>query len=282
MYPILLQVGPFGIRTFPVVLALALLVGGRLTAGEFRHRGLDPALASDFLTPAVILGLAGARLLHVLLFDPGWYLAHPLDLLTLWGGGLAFHGALLAGVGTAAWFCWRRGLGFWRFADGVVPGLALGQAIGALGSFLNGSSYGTPTALPWAVVFTDARAQAPLGIPLHPTQLYEALAGFVLFGALWALRDRVHRNGALFLLYFLGGAALTALELLKGETLWIADALPAAPAAGVLVLISAATLWRRSQPEPSIPGTAQPPLGPTRTAQSEERTPDSARPRVSP
>lgn len=248
MYPMLLQIGPFGIRTFPLVLVGALLAGSKLAATEFRRRRLDPGLVSDFLTPAVVLGLAGARLLHVLLFDPAWHLAHPSELLSLWAGGLAYQGALAAGLGTALWFCWRRGLGFWRFADGVVPGLAVGQAIGAVGALLNGSSYGTPTTLPWAIVFTDPRGQAPLGVPLHPTQLYEALGGLLLFAALWGVRTRLPRDGSLFLLSLLGSSGLAWLDALKGDALWVADVVLAGPVTTLLVLAGATALWWRHQP----------------------------------
>lgn len=260
MYPVLFQVGPLGLRTFPLVLVAAILVGGRLAAAEFRRRGLDPGLASDILMPAVILGLVGSRLFHVLLFDPGWYLAHPINVLSLWTGGLAFPGALVAGLGTAAWFCWRREVGFWRFVDGLVLSLALGQAIGALGSLLNGSSYGTSTALPWAVVFTDPRGQAPLGVPLHPTQLYEALGGILLFGGLWGVRTRLRRDGALLLLYLVGATALALLDLVKGDALWIGEAVPAGPVVSGLALIGAAVIRGRRRLAPSVPRGAPPPV----------------------
>lgn len=281
MYPVFLQFGPLGLRTFPLVLAVAILVGVRLAAAEFRRRGVDPDLASDFVTPAVILGLVGARLLHVLLFDPGWYLAHPSDLLSLWTGGLAFPGALAAGLGAALWFCRRRGVGFWRFADGVAPGLALGQAIGGIGSFLNGSSYGTPTSLPWAVVFTDSRGQAPLGIPMHPTQLYEALAGLLLLGGLWGLRSRLHRDGALFLLYLIGTTALALLDLVKGDALWIADSVAAGPVVSLLVLTGAALTWRRRRVAPSAPGAATTSLGSTPSGHGDDKGAETARSRNS-
>ncbi len=251
MFPVLLRFGSLGLRTFPLVLAVAVILGGKLTAAEFRRRGLNPAVAQDALVPAALLGLLGARLLYVLLFDPAWYLSHPGDLLNVWNGGLAFQGALLAGLAAALWSSRRHGLPFWRVADAAVPGVALGQAIGALGSFLNGSSYGIPTDLPWAVVFTDPRGQAPLGIPLHPAQLYEALAGLLLFVGLWTARTRLRRDGGLFLLYLGGVSALAGLDLLKGDALWVADLVLAGPVVSLLLLVGAAWLrLRRSDPPP--------------------------------
>ena len=258
MYPVLVQIGPLGLRTFPLVLAVAILVGGKLAAAEFRRRGLGSGLASDILMPAVTLGLVGSRLFHVLLFDPSWYLAHPVDVLSLWTGGLAFPGALVAGLGTAAWFCWRREVGFWRFVDGLVPSLMLGQAIGAVGSLLNGSSYGTPTTLPWAVVFADSRGQAPLGVPVHPTQLYEALAALLLFGGLWGVRTGLRRDGALLLFYLVGATALALLDLVKGDALWIGEAVPAGPVVSGLALIGAAVIRGRRRLAPAVPPGAPP------------------------
>ncbi len=282
MYPMLLQFGSVGLRTFPLVLAVAVLVGSKLAAAELRRRAVDPAPVQDLVVPSALLGLAAARLLHILLFDPGWYLAHPGDVLSLWSGGLAFQGALLAGLGTAAWLCWRRALPFWRVADSVAPGVALGQAIGAVGSLLNGSSYGTPTDLPWAAVFADPRGQAPLGVPVHPTQLYEVAAALLLFIGLWLTRRRLHRDGAVFLLYLLGASLLTPLEFLKGDALWIADVVPAAPVVSTAVLMVAVGLWSRRQPD-RVSGEMAPTSGaPVSVREAEERRRERLRPGVSP
>ncbi|MGH7320595.1 MAG: prolipoprotein diacylglyceryl transferase [Candidatus Rokuibacteriota bacterium] len=178
--------------------------------------------------------------------------AHPWEVLNVWSG-LAFHGALLGGWAAALWFCWRRRIDFWRFADGAVPGLVVGQAIGAFGSFLNGSGYGTPTAVAWAVVFRDPRGQAPLGVPVHPTQLYEALALIVLFAGLWAARS-ARKDGALFLLYLSGLLALAPLEFLKGDTVWLGEAVPVAVPVSLAALLGAAAAWAR--PRRSTPGGA--------------------------
>lgn len=277
MYPVLFQVGSVGLRTSALVLVAAILVGDRLATAELRRRGLDPALASDFLGPAVVLGFVGARLFHVLLFDPTWYFAHPTDMIAFWNGGLAFHGALFAGAMGALWFCWRRGVSFWRFADAAAPALALGQAIGAVGSFLDGSSHGTPTPLPWAVVFTDARGQAPLGIPLHPMQLYEAAGGFLLFTGVWLVRARLRRDGHLFLLYVGGAATLAWLDAFRGDALWIADTVLAGPAVGLLGFAGAAFAWSRHRPD--RPAHA---MTPASVALAADRGRDAARTRRRP
>jgi phosphatidylglycerol:prolipoprotein diacylglycerol transferase len=255
MYPILVQFGPLGLRALPAVWVLGVWAGVKVAAGELRRRGLDPEWAHDFLMPAAIAGLVGARLFYALAFDPGWFATHPRDLLSLWSG-LAFPGALLAGWGAALWFCQRRGIRFWAFADGAVVGVVLGQAIGALGSFLNGSGYGTPTAVPWAVVFRDPRGQAPLDVPVHPTQFYEALALLVLFGGLWMAR-RARQDGVLFLLYLAGLSALAPLDFLKGDALWVADVVPVTLIVSLGALLGAGAAWARRRP-PTPAGTSLP------------------------
>lgn len=245
MYPILLQVGPLGLRALAVAWVVGIYAGGKLAAAEFRRRRLEPDWVYDCLTSAIVAGLVGARLFYVLLFDPVWFATHPRELINVWSG-LAFHGALLGGWGAALWFCRRRGIGFWRFADGAVPGLLVGQAIGALGSFLNGSGYGTPTGVAWAVVFHDPRGQAPLGVPVHPAQLYDALALVGLFGGVWVARS-ARRDGAVFLLYLAGLVVLAPLDFLRGDALWLGEAVPAAVPVSLAALVGAGAAWLRSR-----------------------------------
>lgn len=243
MYPVLAQIGPLGVRTLAVAWLVAIYAASRMAGTEFRRRGLDPTWVQDVLTPVVLAGLVGARLGYALLFDPVWFAMHPRDLVNVWSG-LTFHGALLAGWGVALWFCRSQGIGFWRFADAAAPGLVLGQIIGAVGSLLNGSGYGTPTTAAWAVVFHDPRSQAPLGVPLHPAQVYEVLALVVLLGVVWAARS-VRRDGARFLLYLGGLLFLAPLEFLKGDAVWLGDAVPAAVPLSLVALVGAAVVWAR-------------------------------------
>jgi phosphatidylglycerol:prolipoprotein diacylglycerol transferase len=253
VYPILLQIGPLGFRTLALVWVIGIYASLKLAVAEFRRRGLDPAWPHDFLAPAIVAALVGARLFYVLLFDPVWFAMHPRELFNVWSG-LAFQGAILGGWGAALWFCRRRGIGFWHFADAAVPGLVVGQAIGALGSFLNGSGYGTPTAVAWAVVFHDPRGQAPLGVPVHPAQLYEALALVVLFGGLWMVRS-ARRAGAVFLLYLLGLLALAPLDYLRGDALWLGEVVPAAVPLSLAALLGACAAWVRSRQSTPVGAT---------------------------
>lgn len=240
MFPILLFVGPLGIRTAVVVVAAAIFAGSWLAARRLRQRGLPAALAYDFVTPALLSGLVGARLYYAFVFDPAWYLQYPTELLAVWKGGFAEEGGFLGALIVAIWWCRRRAVSFRVFADAAAPGVALGQALARVGALLSGTGYGTPTALPWAISFSNPNASAPLGIPLHPTQVYEGMAG-VLLTALLLLTERWIQPRRLFLLFLIGLALQRGLfDLVRGDAIWITDWTTSGQAAGAIVL--AATL----------------------------------------
>lgn len=250
MYPVLFQIGSFELRSYGFFVAVSLAVGTWLAAREAQRRGLDRALVYDFLLWAVIAGFAGARLYFVLLSEPGYFLERPWEIPAIWSGGLAFQGGLLAGVAAGLWFCRRRRIPLWRFADAVAPGLILGQTVGQVACLLNGDTFGKPTTLPWAMTFTDPRSFAPLGIPLHPLQVYEGLAYLAVFLLVWGLRRRCVREGDLFLVYVAGYAvARFAMEFFRADPPMIGGLI--VPQV-VSVLALAAALWfgRRQRLEP--------------------------------
>lgn len=177
MYPILLQIGGFKLHSYGVVVVAALLAAMWVGTRETRRKGFAPEIVGDLTLPVILSGFAGGRLAYVVGWEPELFWRDPLGILAVWRGGLALHGGLLAGFGAALWFCRKRRLNAWSLADALAPAIILGQGIGRLGCFLNGDSYGRPTDLPWAVTFTNPEALAPLGIPLHPAQLYEFAPG---------------------------------------------------------------------------------------------------------
>lgn len=254
MYPILLRLESFELRSYGVVIAFAILASYMLARREAARRNMDPRLVEDFAVFAILFGIVGARLYYIAFFDPGMFLRQPLMLLALWKGGLAIHGALLAGLLTGIWFCRKRGISVWTFADTLAPSLILGQAIGRLACFLNGDAYGIPTSVPWAITFTDPNALAPLGVPRHPTQLYEMGLDLVLFGVLWALRKRRLVSGQLFLLYAGGYAVIRFIvETFREDQLQFAGGISAAQTLSVLVLVGSllalALLRRKTERE---------------------------------
>lgn len=244
MYPILLEIGGFHLRAYGTVIAIALLTGLWLAGREATRKGIPAERVQDFAVWAALIGILGARLYYVAFAAPEFFLKDPLGVLAIWRGGLAIHGALVAGAGTAIWYARRHGLPFWRFADVLAPSLILGQAIGRLACFLNGDAFGTPTSVPWAVIFTSPASMAPLGVPLHPTQLYEMGLNLILFGLLWWWRARARFDGQLFLFYAGGyGIIRLMVENFRGDQLQYGAGISAAQTISLLALIAVATLF---------------------------------------
>jgi len=174
--PLLFQLGPFSLRWYGLLIALAVLLGLVLATRLGKLRGLDPAVIADLLPILVLAAVVGARLYYVL-FEWRQYQLNWLDALAVWRGGIAIHGALLGGTAAVILYArWRR-LAFWNLLDVLLPSVALGQAIGRWGNFFNSEAFGLPTDLPWKL--TIPLANRPLEFldqaSFHPTFLYESL-----------------------------------------------------------------------------------------------------------
>ena len=257
MYPVLLDLGVYQLRAYGVFAALAILTSIWYAGREARRKDLDPALVTDAAWPIVLAGLAGARLYYVAFNDPGAYLARPLEVLAVWQGGLSVHGALLGGLVAGVWYVRRRGVSFWKFADIVAPGLILGQAVGQVACLLNGDTYGKPTTLPWAITFTDPRAMAPLGVPLHPIQIYELVAYLAVFLVVRRVSRVATRDGAVVLAYAVAyGVARFVMEFVRGDPPVVAGVIVPQAISALLVAVGVA-VWgarRRAAPDRGLVG----------------------------
>jgi len=205
MFPEVFRIGGFFLPTYGLLVAIAFLaalwVAGRLAA----KAGLHKETVLNLGIYCALAGIVGAKLLMILL-DPAvrgnW--REIFSLSTLQAAGI-FYGGFVAALVTAFVYMWRNGLPALKTADAFAPGLALGHAIGRLGCFSAGCCWGVPTHLPWAVTFTNPRANelvgVPLGVPLHPTQLYESLGELIIFALLYLGFLRPHRDGSIVSLY---------------------------------------------------------------------------------
>lgn len=214
MYPRLFELpwsigafGPITVYTYGVLLAAAYLLGLKLAMVRAKARGLDEARVLDLGIYIIISALIGAKLL-LLITDYRTFMNDPRELMTLARSGGVFYGGLILAVIVSLWYIRRVKLPLWTTCDMFAPGIALGHVIGRFGCLFAGCCYGKPTSEPWGITFTDPFAAAnvgtPLGVPLHPTQLYEAGAEFIiLMVLLWSERKGRPFAGRTFWLYML-------------------------------------------------------------------------------
>ena len=193
MYPRLLDLGPLSVYSYGLLLAAAYLAGLQLAIVRARRLGLDSGRVMDLGIWVIVSALVGAKLLLVAV-DFEYFLRNPADLFSIVRSGGVFYGGLILAVLVGVWHIRRHRLPLWPVCDAFAPGIALGHVIGRVGCLLGGCCYGMPTRVAWAVTFSDPfaaeNAGTPLGVPLHPTQLYEAGAELLILAALLALERR--------------------------------------------------------------------------------------------
>ncbi len=179
--PVIFSLGPLHPRWYGVFFTLGFLLGYEIMVRIYRREGRNLGNLSDLLVYLMIGTVIGARLGHVFLYQPDYYLAHPWEIPMIWEGGLASHGGF-AGVMIALYFYLKkhRDMSFLQLADRLAIPCLLAAAMIRIGNFFNSEILGTPSNLPWAIVF--ARVD---NIPRHPAMLYEALAYFLVFCALF-------------------------------------------------------------------------------------------------
>jgi phosphatidylglycerol---prolipoprotein diacylglyceryl transferase len=222
VYPELFSLGPVTVYSYGVLLAASYLLGLRLAMWRAKRWGLDASRVLDLGIYIIIAALVGAKLL-LLVVDFDQFRSSPAELLTLARSGGVFYGGLLAAVAVAFWYIAKHRMPFWTTCDVFAPGIALGHVTGRLGCLAAGCCYGRPTDVPWAIVFTNPLAAAnvgtPLGIPLHPTQIYEAGAALLILGVLLATENRGGRfAGRTFWSYmFLYAVSRYVIESYRGD-----------------------------------------------------------------
>jgi phosphatidylglycerol:prolipoprotein diacylglycerol transferase len=212
---VIFSVGAFSLHWYSVMYILALatvhfLVSWRIRRGEVQTPP-DAGALQDLIFTSVIGIILGGRLGYVLVYDPTYYLHHPLEILLPFGfqggfhytgfSGMSFHGGLIGVLVVFAVFCRRRQWPLWEVLDNLAPAVPLGYTFGRLGNFINGELYGRVTASALGMRFPTA----PTLDLRYPSQLFEALGeGLLLFAALWSLRNRRPFPGFLSACYLFG------------------------------------------------------------------------------
>ena len=241
MDPIAFQIGPIAVRWYGILMSSALAIGTLLAYREAVRQKLDPDQIINLVIIAAPLAFIGARAYYVI-FRWSYYSTNPSEIPAIWHGGLAIHGALIAGVLAGYFFVKWQKLRFWQIADIVAPSIILGQAIGRWGNFFNQEAYGYPTDLPWAMYIDGAYR--------HPTFLYESLwdLGVFLF-LLWYRRRKGIKHGEVFLIYaILYSAGRFIVEAFRTDSLMLGS-LRAAQVISIIIIMAAVGLiyYRRKK-----------------------------------
>lgn len=194
MLPVICKLGPLTVYSYGLMLAVSVVLCSALLSRDAKPYGFKSEQIFDLIFWCVAGGLIGARIFYVFL-NFHFYRSYPMEIIMLQRGGLAWQGALVLGTLTGLFYVHRKRYDVFLVLDLASPYMALGQAIGRLGCFLNGCCYGLPVS--WGIYFPlhDAR--------LHPTQLYDAAGLFLIFLLLKKFQNHATSRGTVFALYLI-------------------------------------------------------------------------------
>lgn len=253
--PIAFQLGPISVHWYGIILGTAALVGLLLALREARRVGMDPEIIMDVVMYAVPAAIIGARIYYVIFRWDEYYSTHPGEIIAIWHGGIAIHGALIASVLTGYIYSRVKNISFWRLADIIAPSLIIGQGIGRWGNFMNQEAHGGPVTLEFLqglhlpqFIINQMHILDPVTNTYqyyHPTFLYESIWNIVGFLILITIRRVVKlKRGDLFLSYVIWYSigrffveGLRTDSLMLTETLRIAQVISLVLIAFALILM---------------------------------------------
>ena len=297
--PILLQIGPFVVRWYGLLIVTGALLAAYIATIEAKRKKEDPEHAWNLLIWCLILGIVGARLYHVLSSPAGasrgfsyYFIEHPFTTLTLfgaaipfpsalmiWEGGIGIYGAIIGGIVGILIYTRRHQLNLWRWLDIVAPGMLLAQAIGRWGNYFNQELYGPPTTLPWGILITNANQRIPpyndlTAYPLdttlfQPLFFYEFLWNIIGFGLMmWLGRKYFQKllDGdmlSFYLIWYPVGRIMV--ESLRPDA-WTAFGIPVAQMVSVVLILVGVGLaiYRRRNPALATSPDTHPTAAPIR------------------
>ena len=259
MFPTLLRIGSFEITTFGLMMFLAFVAAGWVLTRQFRRYGLSDELASTMVMAAALGGIVGAKIYYAILYR-SWH-----DLFAR--AGLVWYGGLIGGLLACSYVVIRNKVSWLTAADATAPALAIGYGLGRVGCFLVGDDYGAPTDGWWGVAFpkgsppTTAYSLRNFGVRVnpsipddtllrvHPTQIYETLAAFAMFGILMWLARRAHRKGQLFAVFcVLMGIERFLVEIVRAKDDRFLGPFTVAQLISVMLIIVGIVLYARRSP----------------------------------
>jgi len=235
MHPILFKIGPLSVYSYGAALAMAFLIGSFLAVRRAVKLGMDGEKILDLAVILIISGVIGGRFMFVLL-NLGYFRDRPLDMFKLWEGGLVWYGGLILAIAGAVVFLRKHKMPVLKTADLMVPYVALGQAIGRIGCFLNGCCYGKVTTLPFGVVFDQEKGA------VLPTQLFESAAMFIVY---LILRRRLPSNGRALFLYLIFYSVFRFFnEFLRGDNNALIMGFTFSQVVSAVIFTAAVILWK--------------------------------------
>jgi len=261
MHPLLGNLGPIPIHTYGFMIAIGFLISVYTIRAQAIRARLDVDRVLDLTFWILLVGFLGARVLFILT-KAGYFLENPLEMIKVWEGGLVFLGGPIAAMPFTVWYLRKHKLPVWLTLDAMIPGLVVAHGFGRMGCLAAGCCYGKPTGGGWGVkLYSELVDPQFHGIPLHPVQLYEASALFLLFaGMMWVFRHR-HFNGQVILTYFIAYPVIRSIvEIFRGDLIrgFVIDGvLSTSQFISILIFAAAiaALFWRLKQV-----GTASGPL----------------------
>lgn len=253
--PVFLKLGPLSIQWYGLIIGLGTLLALYLAIKESQRRGLHKDTFMDLVLFAVPIAIICARIYYVV-FKWDYYSQNPGEIIAIWHGGIAIHGALIGSVVTAIVFARVKGISFWKIADIAAPSIILGQAIGRWGNFMNQEAHGGPiaegsvqtfyTILPDFIMDQMYIKYDGVYDYYHPTFLYESLWSLVGFVILLWLRKVNLRRGEMFLTYVIWYSIGRAfVETLRTDSLMLGSMRVAVLLSIVLIIIAIAMMMYR-------------------------------------
>lgn len=192
--PVAFRIFGLEVYWYAILIVTGVIIGAKFAQKEFVRRGLSEDFVYDMLFVVLPAAIIGARLWYVI-FEWDYYSANPSQILNIRGGGLAIHGGIIGGIIALYFFTKNKKITLMDMIDVIAPSLALGQAIGRWGNFINQEAHGGPSDLPWAIVID--------GQSYHPTFLYESLGDFLIFLFLINYRKKNPEKGKVAAIYFI-------------------------------------------------------------------------------
>ncbi|GKV57061.1 prolipoprotein diacylglyceryl transferase [Sporosarcina sp. NCCP-2222] len=244
--PVAFELGPISVRWYGILITLGIVLAFIVVQREMVKRGMHPDFLTDLLIWAVPISIISARIYYVI-FQWDIYKDHPADIIKVWEGGIAIHGALIGAFLTTYIYTKKRGISFWKVADIAVPGILIGQIIGRWGNFVNQEAHGGPVSESFkqnTIIPDWIMNQMTIdGVTYHPTFLYESLWNVVGLLIVLVIRRINLKRGEVFFFYLVWySIGRFFIEGMRTDSLYGGD-LRAAQIVSIIAIIAGVSLF---------------------------------------